>query len=150
MRIALYQPDIAANTGTILRYAACVGIPVDVIGPAGFDLSDRALRRAAMDYIDHVDLTRHVDWAAFEDARCQAKRRLILATTKASISYTRERFTPADTILFGRETSGVPEIVHAAVDRRIRIPVRAGLRSLDLAISVAIISSEAIRQLGEA
>jgi tRNA (cytidine/uridine-2'-O-)-methyltransferase len=147
MRLALYQPDIPQNAGTILRTAACLGVPVDIIGPAGFDMSDRALRRAALDYIEHVDITRHIDWPTFLSAARSADRRLILATTKGAVPYTAQTFSTRDTLLFGRETNGVPDAVHAAADARIVIPIRPPLRSLNLAVSVAMILGEATRQL---
>ncbi|TCQ09819.1 tRNA (cytidine/uridine-2'-O-)-methyltransferase [Rhizobium sp. PP-F2F-G36] len=146
LRIALYQPDIAGNTGTILRLAACLGLGVDIIEPAGFDLSDRNLKRAGLDYIASVTLARHVNWLSFEDARQRDGRRLVLASTKAAQTYTRFTFAPGDTLLFGRESAGVPDTVHAAADARIIIPMVEGQRSLNLAMSVAMIAGEALRQ----
>ncbi|GGE19243.1 tRNA (cytidine(34)-2'-O)-methyltransferase [Aureimonas endophytica] len=146
--VALYQPDIAGNTGTILRSGACLGFAVAVIGPAGFDLSDRALRRAGMDYLEIATLRRHDGWDAFEAWRREAGRRLVLLTTRASEPYTAARFRPTDILLFGRESAGVPEAVHDAADLRLTIPMRPGARSLNLAVSVGIVVSEAIRQLG--
>lgn len=145
-RIALYQPDIPGNTGTILRMAACLGLPVDIIEPCGFDLSDRALKRAGMDYLELAALTRHVDWTAFEDTRRGSGSRLILLTTTAEIPYTDFRFRPGDTLLFGRESAGVPQTVHAAADARLTIRMAEGARSLNLAVSVAMVAGEAIRQ----
>lgn len=148
VRIALYQPDIPGNTGTILRMAACLGIAVDVIDPAGFDLSDRALRRAGMDYLEQAALTRHLNFASFE-AWCRAEgRRLVLATTKGATAYTRFDFRAGDILLFGRESAGVPESVHARADERIVIPMAEGRRSLNVAVSAAMIAGEALRQLG--
>ncbi|CAN7363040.1 tRNA (cytidine(34)-2'-O)-methyltransferase [Pararhizobium sp. LjRoot235] len=147
LRIALYQPDIPGNTGTILRLAACLGLPVDIIEPAGFDLSDKNLKRAGMDYIASVTLTRHVSWDRFEEARLAEGRRLVLASTKAAERYTRFRFLPGDTLLFGRESAGVPDHVHDRADGRIIIPMVAGQRSLNIAMSVAMIAGEAIRQV---
>jgi len=146
MRLALYQPDIPQNTGTILRTAACLGVPVDVIGPAGFDLTDRALRRAGLDYLDHVALTRHVDWEAFRAAT--AASRVVLMTTRAQDAYGGFAFAPDDVILMGRESSGVPDHVHAAADVRLRIPVVPPLRSLNLAVAAAMVLGEALRQTG--
>ncbi|CZT35348.1 tRNA (cytidine(34)-2'-O)-methyltransferase [Rhizobium sp. 9140] len=146
LRIALYQPDIAGNTGTILRLAACLGLGVDIIEPAGFDLSDRNLKRAGLDYIASVTLARHVNWTSFEEARQGEGRRLVLASTKAAQPYTRFMFAPGDTLLFGRESAGVPDTVHAASDARIIIPMVEGRRSLNLAMSVAMIAGEALRQ----
>lgn len=147
LRIALYQPDIPGNTGTILRLAACLGLPVDIIEPAGFDLSDKNLKRAGMDYIASVTLTRHVSWDHFEETRMAEGRRLVLASTKAAEPYTRFRFQPGDTLLFGRESAGVPDHVHDKAGGRIIIPMVEGQRSLNVAMSVAMIAGEAIRQV---
>jgi tRNA (cytidine/uridine-2'-O-)-methyltransferase len=147
LRIALYQPDIPGNTGTILRLAACLGLPVDIIEPTGFDLSDKNLKRAGMDYIASVTLTRHLNWDRFEEARLAEGRRLVLASTKAAEPYTRFRFQPGDTLLFGRESAGVPDHVHDKADARIIIPMVDGQRSLNVAMSVAMIAGEAIRQV---
>lgn len=146
--IALFQPDIAGNTGAVLRLGACLGVGVEVIGPAGFDFSDRALRRAGMDYLEIAALTRHVDWDAFEEARRRAGGRLVLFSTKATLPYTRHAFQPGDVLLFGRESAGVPEHVHDAADRRLLIPMPGGGRSLNLAASAAMATGEAMRQLG--
>lgn len=147
LRIALYQPDIPGNTGTILRLAACLGLAVDIIEPAGFDLSDKNLKRAGMDYIASVTLTRHVNWERFEETRLGEGRRLILASTKAAEPYTHFRFRPGDTLLFGRESAGVPDHVHNKADGRVIIPMVEGQRSLNVAMSVAMIAGEAIRQV---
>ena len=147
LRIALYQPDIPGNTGTILRLAACLGLAVDIIEPAGFDLSDKNLKRAGMDYIASVTLTRHVNWERFEETRLGEGRRLILASTKAAEPYTRFLFQPGDTLLFGRESAGVPDHVHNKADGRVIIPMVDGQRSLNVAMSVAMIAGEAIRQV---
>ena len=148
MRLALYQPDIPQNTGTILRMAACLGLGVDIIGPAGFDLSDRALRRAGLDYLAHVEIVRHVDFAAFEAARSASGRRLVLLTTHAAVSYLDVGFAASDTLLLGRESAGVPAAVHAAADVRIAIPLKPGLRSLNIAVAAAMVAGEALRQTG--
>ncbi|KQZ16211.1 tRNA methyltransferase [Mesorhizobium sp. Root552] len=148
LRIALYQPDIAGNTGTILRLAACLGLGVDIIEPAGFDLSDRALKRAGMDYIEMAALTRHVDWAAFEEKRNADGRRLVLLSTRAATVYTRFIFEKGDTLLFGRESAGVPDHVHESADARLLIPMKNGARSLNVAVSAAMVAGEAIRQIG--
>jgi tRNA (cytidine/uridine-2'-O-)-methyltransferase len=148
-RIALYQPDIAGNTGTILRLAACMGVGVDLIGPAGFDLSDRALRRAGMDYLEMASLVRHEDWHAFDRWRLQARRRLVLFTTKGTLPYVRHSFSPGDVLLMGRESAGVPDVVHAAADARLLIPMPGGGRSLNVALATAMALGEAMRQLGE-
>ncbi|WP_428428929.1 tRNA (cytidine(34)-2'-O)-methyltransferase [Pararhizobium sp.] len=147
LRIALYQPDIPGNTGTILRLAACLGLAVDIIEPAGFDLSDKNLKRAGMDYIASVTLTRHINWELFEEVRLAEGRRLVLASTKAAEPYTRFSFRPNDTLLFGRESAGVPDHVHDKADGRIIVPMVEGQRSLNVAMSVAMIAGEAIRQV---
>ncbi|MFQ0813509.1 tRNA methyltransferase [Brucella anthropi] len=146
LRIALYQPDIPGNTGTILRMAACLGFAVDLIEPAGFDVSDRALKRAGMDYLEQAALTRHADWRRFEDWRLQAGRRIVLASTKAAIPYTDYRFQDNDILLFGRESAGVPDHIHDGADARLLIPMVPGARSLNLAVSVAMTAGEALRQ----
>src|SRR6185295_13556314 len=146
MHIALYQPDIAANAGTILRLAACLGIAAHIIEPAGFPTSDRAFRRAGMDYLDQVTLTRHDSWAAFERWRRREALSLALFTTQAARPYLEHTFRPAEVLLFGRESSGVPEEVHAAADARLVIPMRPGLRSLNVAMACAIVVGEALRQ----
>ncbi len=148
MRLALYQPDIPQNTGTLLRLAACLGVGVDVIGPTGFDMSDRALRRAGLDYLTHVELRRHLDFAAFEATVRAEGRRLVLATTRGSVAHTSFAFSATDTILLGRESAGVPEDVHDRAEARVRIPMRAGLRSLNIAVAGAIVLAEALRQTG--
>lgn len=150
MRIALYQPDIPQNAGTIMRMAACLGLPVDLIEPAGFDASDRNLRRAGLDYLAHLSLTRHESWPAFEDwrGRLVPRSRLVLLTTRAQSSYLDHQFGPDDILLLGRESAGVPEAVHAAADARIKVPMRAGLRSLNVAVAAAFVTGEALRQIG--
>lgn len=148
IRIALYQPDIAPNTGTILRLCACLGIEAHIIEPAGFPATDRAFRRAGMDYIDQVKLTRHTDWAAFTAWRSDDGGRLLLLTTAATTSYLDHRFANGDILLFGRESAGVPQDIHAAVDLRLRIPMRPGLRSLNVAMAAALVAGEALRQTG--
>ena len=148
MRLALYQPDIPQNTGAILRLAACFGLPVDIIEPCGFALDDRRMRRAGMDYLDHVELHRHRSWEAYQAARAGMPGRLVLLTTRSAVPHTEVRFEPTDSLLLGRESAGVPEDVHAAADLRIRIPMRAGLRSLNVAMAAAIVAGEAMRQLG--
>ena len=148
LRIALYQPDIAGNTGTILRFAACLGLGVDIIEPAGFPLSDKALKRAGMDYLEMAALTRHVDWNAFEDRRKKDGRRLVLLSTKAATPYTNFSFADGDMLLFGRESAGVPDPVHQAADARLTIPMQGSARSINVALSVAMVAGEAIRQLG--
>jgi tRNA (cytidine/uridine-2'-O-)-methyltransferase len=146
LRIALYQPDIPGNTGTILRLAACLGLGVDIIEPAGFDLSDRNLKRAGMDYLASVVLTRHVSWAHFEEWRATTERRLVLASTKAADVYFDFAFQPNDILLFGRESAGVPDTVHNMADGRILVPMVEGQRSINIAMSAAMIAGEAMRQ----
>ncbi len=147
LRIALYQPDIPGNTGTILRMAVCFGIGVDIIEPAGFDLSDRALKRAGMDYLEQAALTRHPDWTHFQEWRISEKRRLLLFSTKAAEPYTQFAFQKGDILLLGRESAGVPDDVHRAADARLIIPMVPDARSLNLALSAAIATGEALRQL---
>lgn len=146
LRIALYQPDIPGNTGTILRLAACLGLGVDIIEPAGFDISDRNLKRAGMDYLSAVTLTRHVNWERFETWRRDSGRRLVLASTKAAQPYTDFAYRDDDVLLFGRESAGVPDHVHEKADGRILIPMVEGQRSINVAMSAAMISGEALRQ----
>ena len=148
LRIALYQPDIAGNTGTILRFAACLGLGVDIIEPAGFPLSDKALKRAGMDYLEMAALTRHVDWQAFEQWRKARANRLVLLSTKAATPYTSFSFADGDILLFGRESAGVPDPVHQAADARLTIPMQGSARSINVALSVAMVAGEAVRQLG--
>jgi tRNA (cytidine/uridine-2'-O-)-methyltransferase len=146
MRIALFEPDIPQNTGTVLRLCACLGIEAHIIEPAGFPTSDRAFRRAGMDYLDAVTIVRHDSWREFDSWRRDHGCRLVLFTTAATLSYLDYAFEPADTMLFGRESAGVPREVHAAADARLLIPMSAGLRSLNVAIAAAIAAGEALRQ----
>ncbi|MEO8651613.1 MAG: tRNA (cytidine(34)-2'-O)-methyltransferase [Hyphomicrobiaceae bacterium] len=156
MRLALYQPDIPQNAGTILRLAACMGVAVDVIGPAGFDFSDRNLRRAGLDYLDHVEIARHVSFAAYLASRrpgagisaSPATGRLVLLTTAGDIAYPAYRYAEDDTLMLGRESAGVPADVHAAADARIRIHLQPGMRSLNIAVAAAMVLGEALRQTG--
>lgn len=145
MRIALYEPDIAGNVGTILRLAACMGVGVDLIEPMGFPWSDRALARAGMDYAAVVDVTRHADWAAFVAV---VTGRIVLATTAAAIPLPEASFRADDVLLFGSEGAGVPVEVHDRADLRVRVPMRAGFRSLNVAVSAAMVLGEALRQTG--
>ena len=148
MRLALYQPDIPQNTGTILRMCACLGVPAAIIGPAGFDMSDRSLRRAGLDYLDHVDLTRHQSWEAFQAARLgiTPTPRLVLLTSHGSVPYADFAFAASDILLLGRESAGVPDAVHASADARIKIVMQGGLRSLNIAVAAAMVVGEALRQ----
>jgi tRNA (cytidine/uridine-2'-O-)-methyltransferase len=148
MRIALYEPDIPQNTGTILRLCACLAIEAHLIGPAGFPTSDRAFRRAGMDYLDAVALVRHASWQGFESWRHSQGHRLVLFTTRAATSYLDHRYQSADVLLFGRESAGVPQQVHDAADARVVIPIRPGLRSLNVAVAAAMAAGEALRQTG--
>ena len=146
MRIALYQPDIPQNTGTVLRLCACLGIEAHIIEPAGFPTSDRAFRRAGMDYLDAVTIVRHGSWREFEAWRHGGGCRLALFTTGAAMSYLDYRFEPTDVLLFGRESAGVPPEVHQAADARLTIPMRAGMRSLNVAQAAAMVLGEGLRQ----
>ena len=148
MILALYCPDIAQNAGTIIRMGACLGVPVHIIEPAGFPVGDAAFRRAGMDYVDKAEIGRHASFEAFEKVRHAEGRRLVLFTTGAAAPFVDFRFAPDDVLLFGRESQGVPEAVHQAADARVTIPMRAGLRSLNVAVSAAMGLSEALRQTG--
>ena len=145
-RLALYPPDIPQNTGTILRLAACLGVPVDIIEPAGFDVSDRNFRRAGLDYLDRVAIARHRSWRAFEEWRTAGGHRLVLATTKGPLPYTDFAFTCDDILLLGRESAGVAAEVHEAADARVVVPMQPGSRSLNVAVAGAMILGEALRQ----
>lgn len=148
IRIALYQPDIAQNTGTVLRLCACLGAEAHIIEPAGFPVTDRHFRRAGMDYLDQVTIVRHTGWTAFEGWRAEAGARLALFTTAGAVSYLDWAYRDGDVLLFGREGAGVPEAVHAAADARLKIPMLEGMRSLNVAMSVAMAAGEALRQTG--
>ena len=148
LTLALYQPDIPQNTGTILRTCACFGAAAAIIEPAGFPASDRHFRRAGMDYLDHVEIERHVSWTAFEAWRAARGRRLVLLSTRAERAYTDFAYAVGDILLVGRETAGVPEAVHAAADARVVIPLRPNRRSLNVAVAAAIVLAEALRQIG--
>lgn len=145
MRIALYQPDIPQNTGTLLRFAACLGIAVDVIEPCGFMLSDRRMRRAGMDYIDFVEMMRHSSWRAFQDA--VKENRLVLLSPKAECSYIDFAFEDRDIILVGQESIGVPDEVYNATEAQLKIPMQKNFRSLNVALATAMVAGEALRQL---
>lgn len=144
MRLALFEPDIPQNTGAILRLGACCGVPVDLIEPFGFLWEDRRLKRAGLDYLDAVELARYASWAKFCAAR--GTGRLILITTRGTIPYHRFAFRADDTLLFGRESSGVPDAVHEVAAARLVIPLRPGLRSLNVALAAAMVLGEALRQ----
>src|SRR3984957_10717580 len=151
MRLALYQPDIPQNAGSLMRLCACLGVAMDIVEPCGFLLSDRNFRRAGMDYRAGVDLTRHDSWETFRQARAakgsaEGGGRVLLLTTKAAQPYTDFAFAPGDTLLVGRESAGVPETVHAQVEARLLIPMRPGMRSLNVAQAAAMVLGEALRQ----
>ncbi len=144
--IALYQPDIPQNTGTILRLGACLGVTVHLIEPAGFPISDAALKRAGMDYLERAVMTRYVSYEAFSAWRKETGRRLVLLTTKSAQAYTDFTFQPDDILLMGRESSGVPETVHQMADARLTIPMAPEMRSLNVAVSAGMVLGEALRQ----
>ena len=149
MRLALFEPDIPQNTGTLIRTAACLGVGLDVIEPCGFVWSDKALKRSGMDYTELAAVTRHADWAAFQAARQtphRAESRLILLTTGADMPYTAFSFAPGDILLLGRESAGVPDEVHEAADARLLIPMAPAARSLNVALAGAMVLGEALRQ----
>jgi tRNA (cytidine/uridine-2'-O-)-methyltransferase len=146
MRLALFEPDIPQNAGALLRLGACLGVPVDIIEPCGFLFSDAQLKRSGMDYLDLADLERHASWEKYLSAR--GSGRLVLLTSKASIPYTDFAFAPDDTILLGRESAGVPQAVHHRADERLRIAMKSGLRSINVAQAGAMVLGEALRQTG--
>lgn len=148
MRLALYQPDIPPNTGTILRLAACMGLAVDIIEPCGFPFSEKSLRRSGLDYLDHVRIRQHLSFEDFQAWRRAAGRRLLLLSTKAAEPYTECRYQPDDILMVGRESSGVPDEVFEAVDKQIVIPMPGGLRSLNVAVAASMVLGEALRQQG--
>ena len=147
LRLALFQPDIPQNTGTLMRTAACLGVAVDLIEPAGFAVTDRNLRRAGMDYLDAAVLTRHAGWRDFDTARRTAGRRLVLLTTRGATSYLDFAFRDGDVVMVGRESAGAPDEVHAAADARLVVPMRPGLRSLNVAVAAVMVLGEALRQI---
>jgi tRNA (cytidine/uridine-2'-O-)-methyltransferase len=144
MRIALFEPDIPQNAAAIIRLGACLSLPIDIIEPCGFLFSDAGFRRAGLDYVERAEVVRHPSWEAFCSARTG---RLVLLTTKASLAYTALPFMPSDTLLLGRESAGVPDFVHEAADERVRIPLKPGLRSLNVAQAGAMVLGEALRQI---
>src|SRR5690606_5765441 len=148
MRLALYQPDIPQNTGTMIRLGACLSVPIEIIEPCGFTFSAVQLRRAALDYAEKAQITRHVSWRTFLAARPQLGGRLILLTVKAPLSYTEFAFRRDDIVLVGQESVGAPPEVHEAVDQRVRIPMQAGVRSLNVAVAAAMVLGGALRQTG--
>ena len=151
MRLALYQPDIPQNAGSLMRLGACLGVGIDVIEPCGFLLTDRNFRRAGMDYLKSADIRRHASWTRFRDgfsADRGAGQRLVLLTTRGTMAYADFAFQASDTLLVGRESAGVPDEVHAAADARLVIPLKPGLRSLNVAQAAAMVLGEALRQTG--
>ena len=144
MRLVLFEPDIPQNAGTLMRLAAGLGVPLDLIEPCGFVLDDRKLRRAGMDYIDQLDLVRHNSWSAYRNA--PQSGRLVLLTTRGAVPYTDFAFAPDDRIMVGRESAGVPDEVHEAADARLVIPLKPPARSLNVALSAAMVLGEALRQ----
>ena len=146
MRIALYQPDIPQNTGNIFRLGACLGVSVDIIEPTGFIFDDKKFKRSAMDYIKHLNYKRHIDWQHFYDWSLEKKYRLILMTTKARQSFYEFEFHSSDILLFGRESAGVPDNIHQLVNHRLTIPMKKGVRSINLSSSVALVLGEGLRQ----
>lgn len=146
MRLALFQPDIPQNLGANIRLAACLGVAVDIIEPCGFPLTDKALRRTAMDYGENVAISRHSGWSSFREGQLASGARLILFTTRGSVRLDRLAFRPSDILLFGRESAGVPDEVHSAADARVMIPLDPAARSLNVATSAAIALWEALRQ----
>ena len=146
MRIALYQPDIPQNAGNIFRLGACLGVPVDIIEPTGFIFDDKKFKRSAMDYINYIEYKRHIDWQHFYNWSKKNNFRLILMTTKANQSFYKFEFHSSDILLFGRESAGVPEEIHQLVDQRLTIPMKEGVRSMNLSSSVALVIGEGLRQ----
>lgn len=149
MRLALYEPDIPPNVGAILRLGACLGVAIDIIEPCGFPLGHRDLKRAAMDYGERAEVRRHDSWSAFVAARGElGQGRLVLLTTGATRPYWSFAYRPGDCLLLGRESAGVPDEVRARADARLRVPMAAGARSLNVAIAAAMVLGEALRQTG--
>ncbi len=148
MRLGLYEPDIPQNAGALIRLGACLGVPVDIVEPCGFLFSSAALKRAGMDYLGHAEIRRHDSWPAFLAYQRERSRRIVLLTSKSTFPYVDFAFAKGDTILLGRESAGVPPEVHDAVDARLKIPMRAGLRSLNVAQAGAMALGEALRQTG--
>jgi tRNA (cytidine/uridine-2'-O-)-methyltransferase len=144
MRLALYQPDIAPNVGTLLRLGACLGVPVDIIEPCGFPFGAKDLRRSVMDYADSVDVTRHISWGKFTQSL--GEQRIILLSTQSASAYTDFAYRDSDVLLLGRESAGVPKEIHESVDHRVVIPMNVGMRSVNVAIAAAMVLGEGLRQ----
>lgn len=147
LTLALFEPDIPQNAGTMLRMCACLGLDAAIIEPASFPVSDRHFRRAGMDYLDAIVIARHPSFVAFEEWRKEHGRRLVLLTTRGDVAYTDFAFAEGDVLMVGRESAGVPPDVHAAADARVIVPMRPGLRSLNVAVAAAMVMGEALRQL---
>ncbi len=145
MRLALFQPDIPQNTGTIMRLCACLEVPMDIIEPCGFVLSDKNLKRAGMDYLELLDLTRHTSWEAFKEHH--KNKRLVLMTTKTNNAFTDFEFQPDDILIAGRESAGVPENVHNECDAHVTIPMSAQTRSINIAMASGMILGEGLKQV---
>jgi len=147
MQIVMYQPDIPQNLGAVMRLAACLGLRLHIVEPCGFPFDDKRIKRAGMDYIEQVEWTRHNNWERFEQFRREQHARLVVMTTKAAVPYMEHRFAPDDMVLFGRESAGIPESVHDCADVRLIIPMQPEARSLNVAMSAAMVAGEAIRQM---
>jgi tRNA (cytidine/uridine-2'-O-)-methyltransferase len=144
LRLALFEPDIPQNAGTLMRLCACLAVKLDIIEPCGFALTDKNMKRAAMDYLQHLDMTRYTGWTAFQAAHPGQRR--VLMTTKSAVSFLEFAFRPDDILIAGRETAGVPEHVHAACDARVIVPMAPGVRSLNVAVAASMVLGEALRQ----
>jgi len=148
VKVVLYQPDISGNVGAVLRLGACMGVRVEIIEPCGFPFDMRRIRRVALDYIDHVELHRHASWNAFQADSYDPNKRLVLLSTRGAVRYDQFNFAPTDALLFGRESTGVPDAVHDAADAVVRVPLAGAIRSLNVASAAAMILGEALRQTG--
>ena len=143
----MYQPDIAANAGALVRLAACLGMPLEIVEPCGFGFTLREVRRVALDYAPLAEIARHDSWSAFEDWRRVDGGRLVLLPTRAAVAHHAFRYAPGDVLMVGRESAGVPDAVHLAADARVGVPMRPGARSLNVATAAAIVAGEALRQI---
>lgn len=148
MRLVLFEPDIPQNAAAILRLAACLGTPVDIVEPCGFVFDDARLRRVGMDYAARAEMRRHSSWGAFQEEARRSGGRLVLLTTQAELRYTEFAFRPDDCLMVGRESAGVPAAVHACANARVRVPMTAGVRSLNVVTAAAMVLGEALRQTG--
>ncbi len=147
MRVALFEPDIPQNTGNIFRLSACWGVEIDIIGPTGFIFDDKRFKRSSMDYFEHAKYRKHLDWKSFKNWSSENNYRLILLTTRADTKYYNFEFQKKDILLFGRESAGVPDYIHRELKLKLLIPMRKGIRSINLSSSVAIVLGEALRQI---